>query len=269
MADPKGEGVKVGFDGSIRLEFHGAKVTSDAGLLAYRDLDEALGLFDSVPFVFHDSRTGRNIQHHLTALLRQSVYSRLAGYEDVNDAHRLSVDPTMRRITGKKLDDKNAASANTMGRFETQMLSVADNLQALSEVNGRWVERALQKTTHRRIILDMDSSTSSEIAKVPCFGPATCTVRTVGRSCWNQSWLGTRGKQSANTFGVMPPSPSQRFMHTWRRRAFCMPSGFPANQVLQEKIEHLLTRPVGRPPRKPVVWFADFNEVAPENRTIV
>ena len=160
MADPKGEGVKLGFDGSIRLEFHGAKVTSDAGLLAYRDLDEALALFDSVPSVFHDSRTGRNIQHDLTALLRQSVYSRLAGYEDVNDAHRLSVDPTMRRITGKKLGDKNAASANTMGRFETQMLSVKDNLQALSEVNGRWVERALQKTTHRRIILDMDSSAS-------------------------------------------------------------------------------------------------------------
>ena len=107
MADPKGEGVKVGFDGSIRLEFHGAKVTSDAGLLAYRDLDEALGLFDSVPFVFHDSRTGRNIQHHLTALLRQSVYSRLAGYEDVNDAHRLSVDPTMRRITVKRKETPN------------------------------------------------------------------------------------------------------------------------------------------------------------------
>ena len=263
MADPKGEGVKVGFDGSIRLELHGAKVTSDAGLLAYRDLDEALGLFDSVPFVFHDSRTGRNIQHHLTALLRQSVYSRLAGYEDVNDAHRLSVDPTMRRITGKKLDDKNAASANTMGRFETQMLSVADNLQALSEVNGRWVERALQKTTHRRIILDMDSSASPVHGEQEasaynghfgctcyhplfCFNqfgdcegsmlrPATCTVRTVGRSCWNQSWLGTRGKQSANTFGVMPPSPSQRFMNTWRRRAFCMPSGFPPTRCFKKR----------------------------------
>ncbi len=160
MANSKGEGLKVGFDGSIRLEFHGAKVTSDAGLLAYRDLDEALALFDSVPSVLYDSRTGRNIQHDITALLRQSVYSRLAGYEDVNDADRLSVDPTMRRITGKKIDEKNAASTNTMGRFETQMLSVKDNLQTLSEVNGQWVERALEKTTHRRIILDMDSSAS-------------------------------------------------------------------------------------------------------------
>ena len=39
---PEGEGMKVGFDGGIRLEFHGAKVTSDGGLLAYRDLDNAL-----------------------------------------------------------------------------------------------------------------------------------------------------------------------------------------------------------------------------------
>ena len=80
MANPKGEGLKVGFDGSIRLEFHGATVTSDAGFLAYRDWDEALALFDSVPSVFHDSRTGCNIQHDLASLLRQSVYSRLAGY---------------------------------------------------------------------------------------------------------------------------------------------------------------------------------------------
>ncbi len=69
----------------------------------------------------------------------------------------LSVDPTMRRITGKKNDDKKAASANTMGRFETHMLFVEDDLKALSEVNARWVERALEETSHRRIILDMDS----------------------------------------------------------------------------------------------------------------
>ncbi len=102
MTNPKGEGLQVGFEDSLRLEFHGAKVTSDAGLLTCCDLDEALSLFDSVPSVFHDSRTGRNIQRDITALLRQSVYSWLAGYEDVNDADRLSADLTMRRITGKR-----------------------------------------------------------------------------------------------------------------------------------------------------------------------
>ena len=286
MADPKGEGLKLGFDGSLRLEFHGAKVTSDAGLLAYRDLDEALVLFDSVPSVFHDSRTGRNIQHDLTALLRQSVYSRLAGYEDVNDAHRLSVDPTMRRITGKKLDNKNAASANTMGRFETQMLSVEDNLQALSEVNGRWVEGALEKTTHRRIILDMDSSASPVHGQQEASGynghfGCTCYHPLF---CFNQfgdcegSLLRPGNVHSVDRWKeLLEPIVARYERKTVRKyfrgdAAFAKPEiyeyleekGFlyairlPANQVLQEKIEHLLTRPVGRPPRKPVVWFADF-----------
>ena len=245
-----------------------------------------MGLFDSVPFVFHDSRTGRNIQHHLTALLRQSVYSRLAGYEDVNDAHRLSVDPTMRRITGKKLDDKNAASANTMGRFETKMLSVEDNLQALSEVNGRWVERALQKTTHRRIILDMDSSASpvhGEQEASAYNGHFGCTCYHP-LFCFNQfgdcegSMLRPGNVHSADRWKeLLEPIVARYEKKTVRKyfrgdAAFAKPEiyeyleekGFlyairlPANEVLQAKIRHLLTRPVGRPPRKPVVWFADF-----------
>ena len=107
--------MKVGFDGGIKLEFHGAKVTSDGGLLAYRDLDHTLGLFDSVSAYFIDNRTGRNIQHAIPTLLHQSVYSRPAGYEDVNDAERLSIDPVMLAITGKKDKGKQAASANTIG----------------------------------------------------------------------------------------------------------------------------------------------------------
>jgi len=49
--------MKVGFDGGIRLEFHGAKLSSNGGLLAYRDLDHALGLFNSVSTVFIDLKS--------------------------------------------------------------------------------------------------------------------------------------------------------------------------------------------------------------------
>jgi len=153
MINPQGEAIKVGFDGNLKLEFHGARVTSDAGLLAYRDLDEALGLFDLASKVLNDTRSGRNIQHDMRALLRQSVYSRLAGYEDVNDADRLSIDPAMRAITGKLKVHKNAASANTMGRFETEMLANGENLRSLDKINGRWVKKAMKRTPHRRIIL--------------------------------------------------------------------------------------------------------------------
>ena len=69
--------MNVGFDGRIKLEFHGAKVTSDGGLLSYRDLDDALGLFDFVSANFYDNSTERNIQHATPILLRQSIYSRL------------------------------------------------------------------------------------------------------------------------------------------------------------------------------------------------
>jgi hypothetical protein len=159
MAKAKGESLKMGFNGSLKLEFHGSKVTSDAGLLAYRELDEALGLFDAAPAIFQDRRTGRNIQHDISSLLRQSVYSRLAGYEDVNDAERLSLDPAMRVVTGKK-PEKNAASTNTMGRFETEMLTTEENLASLEELNSQWVQKAMGRTAAKKIILDMDSSES-------------------------------------------------------------------------------------------------------------
>ena len=74
--------------GVTRLELHGATITSDAGLLAFRELDDALDLTPIASDYLQESRTGRNIRHHLVPLLRQSIYSRLAGYDDTNDAER-------------------------------------------------------------------------------------------------------------------------------------------------------------------------------------
>jgi hypothetical protein len=133
-----GERLNIRFNRKIKLEFYGARLTSDGGLLAYRELDEVLGLFNSASDVMSDKRTGRNIQHDMTNLLHQSVYTRLAGYEDVNDDQRLSVDPVMRAVTGKK---KNAGSINTIRRFETEILTLKENIDSLYEINGRWVPK--------------------------------------------------------------------------------------------------------------------------------
>jgi len=128
MGESKKHALRVNFDRKLKLEFHGVKVTSDAGLLAYREIDDVFGLMDMVACELRDNRTGKNMQHSVTALLRQSVYSRLASYEDTNDAQRLSVAPAMRQIVGERAKDKTAASNSQMGRFETEILILQRNM---------------------------------------------------------------------------------------------------------------------------------------------
>ena len=141
-----------------------------------------------------------------------------------------------------------------------------DNLKALSEVNGRWVERALEKTTHRRIILDIDSSESPVHGEqeasaynghfgCTCYHPLFCfnqfgdcegSMLRPGNVHSADRWKDLlepivaryeMKSKSANTFGVMPPSPSRTFMNTWRRRDFCMPSGFPLTRCFRPRFD--------------------------------
>ena len=140
MRNPKGDSdwrpLRPVFDRRLKLEFHGSRITSDAGLLAYRELDDALGLTALASEVLADGRTGKNGWHGLIGLLRQSVYGRLAGYEDVNDADRLGRDPAMRWIVGGKAVERGGASTSQMGRFETELLATDDNLAVLADLSG-------------------------------------------------------------------------------------------------------------------------------------
>ena len=88
--------MRVDFDRRLKLEFHGSKITSDGGFLAYRELDDALGLTDAAGDFFADGRTGKNGWHGMSGLFRQSVFGRVGGYPDVNDAERLGRDPATR-----------------------------------------------------------------------------------------------------------------------------------------------------------------------------
>jgi len=79
------------------LQFRGSAVTRDAGLLEYRELDDALGLTRAACYLLADARTGQNGRTpYSSACWGNRSFGRLAGYEDVNDAHPLRHDPAMR-----------------------------------------------------------------------------------------------------------------------------------------------------------------------------
>ena len=162
MGDAKKDDLRVGFDRRLKLSFVGSKITSDAGLLAYRELDEALGLTEIGADTLVDSRQGNNKQHQLLPLVRQSIYSRLAGYEDVNDAERLCVDPVLRHVVGGRASQpqKQAASSSEVGRFETEILSERRNLTTLMHLSGEWIDEVHRRQPLDELILDMDSSVS-------------------------------------------------------------------------------------------------------------
>src|SRR3954453_4628666 len=126
MADPTGEAdksaLRLDFDRGLMLQFRGSAITSDAGLLAYRELDDALYLTDTAADTLADGRTGKNGRYRLAGLLRKAGFGGLAGYEDVNDAERLCRDPAMRWVVGDRAVTGSAASASQMGRFETKWL---------------------------------------------------------------------------------------------------------------------------------------------------
>src|SRR5262245_49752857 len=134
MGDCSTEPLRPQFERRLRLEFQGASVTSDAGLPAYREIDDALDLPSSTADELQDPRTGRNTRHGLAALLRQSLFSRLAGYEDLNDAQRLRIDPALRTLVGGRARDKTAASTSAIGRFETNTLTTRENLNRLMDL---------------------------------------------------------------------------------------------------------------------------------------
>jgi hypothetical protein len=119
MGEARQDALPLDFDRRLKLEFHGTRVTSDAGLLACRELDEALGLTSTIDSELRGIRTGKNTRHGIAAWLRQSIYSRLSGYDDTNDAQRLALDPAMRYVAGGRAAERSAASTSVMSGFST------------------------------------------------------------------------------------------------------------------------------------------------------
>ena len=287
MADPRGEALRLDFDRRLLLQFRGSLITSDAGLLAYRELEDTFGLTDTGAERLADARTGKNGRHRLAGLLRQSVFGRLAGYEDVNDADRLCRDPAMRWVVGDRAVIGTAASASQMGRFETKWLSRAENLSALADLLGQWIDKVHQRRPPRMIVLDMDSSES------PTYGEQEGSAYNghFGCTCYHPLFVFNQfgdvercalrpgNVHSADGWRAVLESVVARYRRIVKRlyfrgdAAFANPEMYefletegigytirlPANSVLQSRIGHLLKRPVGRPPNEVRRFYASFS----------
>ena len=156
MGERQNQPFQLCFNASLRVDFQGSRVTSDGGLILVRELDERLGFSELIEQHLTDSR-GKNTRLPLADLLRQSVYSRLAGYEDVN-AERLCHDPTFRLIGSEKIWDRGAALTSRLQTFETEMLAEEENFAGLARLNRALLGRAEAMDSTYRAVLDMDST---------------------------------------------------------------------------------------------------------------
>jgi len=276
---------QLSFNASLKVAFQGSRVTSDGGLILVRELDERLGLSELVQQHLTDPR-GKNTQLPLADLLRQSVYSRLAGYEDVNDAQQLSQDPTFRLIGSEKIWKRGAALTSGLQSFETEVLAQEENVAGLEAINRELIAKAETIGSPKRVVLDMDST------EIPVYAEQEQSAYNghFESTCYHPLLLFNRegdclaaklrpgNVHSAEGWEEVLVPEIERQQEMGKEVAFRADAAFakpevyealeergvkyairiPANDSLERDIAELLPRPVGRPSQKPLVEYKRF-----------
>jgi len=286
VGEQQNQPFQLSFNPSLKVDLQGSRVTSDGGLLLVRELDERLGLSELISEHLMDGRRGKNTQLPLPDLLRQSIYSRLAGYEDVNDAQRLSQDPTFRLMGSERIWERGAALTSRLQSFETELLTQEDNLSGLAAINRELIARAEAIDSPQRVVLDMDST------EIPVYGQQENSAYNghFESTCYHPLLLFNRegdclaaklrpgNVHSAEDWEEVLLPEIERQQKPGKEVVFRADAAFakpeiyealeergvkyairiPANDSLERDISELLTRPVGRPSHKPVVWYKSF-----------
>jgi hypothetical protein len=286
MGEKQNGPFQLSFNGSLKIDFQGSRVTSDGGVILVRELDERLGFGELIAQHLIDSRRGKNTQLPLADLFRQSVYSRIAGYEDLNDAERLAQDPTFRLIGSEKTWDRGAALTSRLQTFETEMLAEEENFGSLARINRELIGKVEALDSPQRVVLDMDST------EIPVYGQQENSAYNghFESTCYHPLLLFNRegdclaaklrpgNVHSADDWEELLLPEIERQQKLGKEVVFRADAAFakpeiyealeergvkyairiPANENLERDISELLTRPVGRPSHKPVVWYKSF-----------
>lgn len=285
MGERQNQPFQLTFNASLKVAFQGSRVTSNGGLILVRELDERLGFGELIKQHLADPR-GKNSRLPLADLLRQSVYSRLAGYEDVNDAEQLSQDPTFRLIGSEKNWDRGAALPSRLQTFETELLAEEENFAGLARLNRELIGKAETLDSTYRAVLDMDSteipvygeqeqSAYNGHFESMCYHPlllfnreGDCLAAKLrpgnvpSAEDWEELLLPEierqqkRGKEVV--FRADAAFAKPEIYEALEKRGVKYAIRIPSNENLQRDIEELLTRPVGRPSVKPLVEYKGF-----------
>ena len=282
MGESQKQGFQLSFNRFLRVAFQGSRVTSNGGLILVRELDERLGFGELVEQHLSDSRAN-NARLPFADLLRQSVYSRLAGYEDVNDAEQLSRDPTFRLIGSEKNWDRGAALPSRLQTFETELLAEEENFAGLARVNRELIGNAEAIDSPDRTVLDMDST------EIPVYGEQENSAYNghFESMCYHPLLLFNRdgdclaaklrpgNVHSAEDWEELLLPEIERQQTLGKEVVFRADAAFakpeiyealeergvkyairiPSNDNLERDIAELVPRPVGRPSKKPLVEY--------------
>ena len=269
--------IRPEFNQSILMDFLGAKITSDAGFLVLREIDERFKVTAPMGREIDDPRSPVHIKHSMVEMIRQRVYLIAAGYEDCIDADQLRIDPALRLAIGK--DHKACAGQSMMSKLENDYLGNGQGYMALEKALARSADALLRRKSKRRLIVDFDSTEDPAHGKQEnvvynghfkknCFHPLFAF--TSEGDCLAAKLRPGNVHSADGTLDLFRPIVERYrswFKSFWFRgdAAFADPKTYefcedprnrvtyfirlPANQNLQRLIKPHLRRPVGRPPK--------------------
>ena len=244
MGEKQNQPFQLSFNASLKVDFQGSRVTSDGGLILVRELDERLGFSELIEQHLNDPR-GTNTRLPLADLLRQSVYSRLAGYEDMNDAERLSQDPTFRLIGKAEALDSPHRTVLDMDSTEIPVYGE----QEQSAYNGHF-----ESTCYHPLLLFSREG--------DCLAAKLRPGNVHSAEGWEELLLPEIERQQKLgkevVFRADAAFAKPEIYEALEERAVKYAIRIPSNDNLERDIAELLVRPVGRPSIKPLIEYKGF-----------